>query len=120
MNKSPSWLVPYLLTNSSIYLGYGPGSVPPQICWRTKRKIGWQKHFEWKENEPFFASLKFAPTKYEPGRVTMENTETGAKYSITMGNLKKMLQKSTVVFGVIVGKWKFQKNGDSYSLVFIP
>jgi hypothetical protein len=115
-----AWKVPYLAMKHSYYLGYEIGSVPPIIDRRIRRLPNWQKIFDWKENEPFFASLKFVPRTYEIGRLTLENNENGASYSITLGNLRKLLRQGNVIYGVVVGRWKFQKNGDSYSLVYIP
>ena len=120
MPVNPPYLIPHLLQDSKIHYGFKAGSVPPQIGWRERRLPKWELAYEWRENKPFYASLKFVQVRSDPGRVTLEHNETGARYSMTLGNLRKLLTKGSIIYGTVIGKWKFQKNGDSYSLVFVP
>lgn len=95
---------------------FGPGSVPSQVGYYERRHPNWRERYEWKDNVVFTASLKFIGSEGQ-NRVMLRDNATEATYSMTMGNLIKLLKKGTIVFGDTFGKWKFSKNGDSYSLV---
>lgn len=115
--RKPAYLIPYLKDNLSSYpLHFGPGSVPSQIGAWERRAANWKDRYEWKKNDSFTASVKFFSMERQ-GRVLVKDNASGATYSMTIGNLFKLLKKGSIVFGDAFGKWRFQKNGDSYSLV---
>lgn len=97
------------------YVGLPAGSVPDQInFWQQKTK-NWELQYDWRPNEVFTANLRLHTTN-GVNKVSFVNTETEAIYYMSFGNLIKLLKKGTIVFGAVYGKWKFQKNGASYSL----
>lgn len=92
------------------------GSVPPNISNWERRNKNWESKYEWRDNETFQANLKFISMVWG-GKALFENTETGARFYMNQTALNKLLSKSTIVFGVVLGTWKFKKHGTSYSIV---
>lgn len=120
MAKSTPYLIPYLKSGLSSYpYGFYAGSVPSQIGYWERKDKRWPERYDWKENKVFTASLKIVRMESNrQNRILLKNNdESGATYSMTMANVVKLLTKGTIVYGDVYGKWKFAKNGDSYTLV---
>lgn len=119
--KAKDYLIPYVKSNPqgapvlAWSVGLPAGSVPEQISPYMMRRKNWEQDFEWRPNEVFTANLKLHTTN-GINKVSFVNTETEAVYYMSFGNLVKLLRKGTLVFGTVYGKWKFLKNGASYSI----
>lgn len=117
-SSTTSYRIPFLKPDLPYYpYGFGAHSVPASIGRWEMRKKDWAERYEWKENKPFMASMKIIRSQ-NPNRIIVENNDgSGARYCLSFTNAFKVLQKGTIVYGDVYGKWKFRKNGNSYSLV---
>lgn len=77
------------------------------------------KEFEWKENKPFKAGLKFVTITRGASsvRFVVENTETKARYQFRGIDFTQFMKKTTWIFGVCLGEWKFRKQGKYISII---
>jgi hypothetical protein len=91
------------------------GSVPHQITRYEMRKLYWENRYEWKENRPFDANLRFI-NMYYGGKILWENTETGARYWMNQSGLAALLKTKSILYGTVLGTFMFKKHGITYSI----
>lgn len=74
----------------------------------------------WKPNNPFKAALKFVRMYHgakESTHAVFMNTETQAKYIMRNEDLAECLLKGVFIHGLILGEWRFRKDGQRLSIV---
>jgi len=73
---------------------------------------------EWRDNEPFHASLQ--TTGYERGRsavrVILTDDVTGAKYPMFISDYVDLVTSRTLIKGRVFGEWIGVKKGSNYGL----
>lgn len=99
-------------------LALPPGSVPDVLGGWIRRRPGWENDYEWTDNVPFDANLKFIRLNY-CGKAEWVDTATGSKYFMSIGSLEKVLLKKSLLFGTVLATWKFKKHGWSYSITLV-
>ena len=113
--KKIPYKIPYIKTQDPKW-GQPPGSVPYQITRYEMRNAKWAEKYEWKDNEPFDACVKFIRLGYG-AKSLWKCAETGAEYYLSQSALGDVLRKKSVVYGTVIARFKFKKHGSTYSLV---
>jgi hypothetical protein len=112
--KKSTYRIPYLKDVDKL-TGMPVGSVPHQITRYEMRKLYWENRYEWKENRPFDANLRFI-NMYYGGKILWENTETGARYWMNQSGLAALLKTKSILYGTVLGTFMFKKHGITYSI----
>ena len=97
---------------------WGPpiGSVPDGISpWQMRTNKAWRDDYDWRDNVKFEANIRFVEFMYS-GKAVFENTETNALYYMSRGALEYLIKNKSLVFGCVLGTWKFKKHGTTYSI----
>ena len=76
--KKIPYLIPYVKTQD-LKWGMPAGSVPYQITRYEMRNPKWADKYEWKDNEPFDACIKFVKLGYG-AKSLWKNAENGAEF----------------------------------------
>ena len=94
------------------------GSIPYQITRYEMRNPKWAEKYEWKDNEPFDACIKFVRICWS-GKTLWKCTATDAEYYIGQTALANILKTKSIVYGTVIARWRVRKHGDTYSLVLV-
>lgn len=73
----------------------------------------------WKKNEIFKAGIKFYKILQTSSTVLIlvKNTETDIVYNIRYADFEEIMKKTTWVFGICVGEWKYRNFNNHVSIV---
>lgn len=115
--KKVEYLIPFIKVQDPKW-GQPIGSVPYQISRYEMRNPKWMDRYEWKANAPFDACLKFV--RFGHGaKALVKNSETDAEYYISQSTLAEVLCTKTLIYGAFVGRWKFKKHGNCFSITLV-
>lgn len=109
----PTYKIPFIKTETR--WGLPVGSVPDMISSWDMREKGWEQKYDWRDNKNFEANMKFVEFTYA-GKAVFQNTETEAQFYMSRGALEHLLLSKSLIFGAVLGTWKFKKHGTTYSL----
>jgi hypothetical protein len=115
--KRVDYKIPYIKVQDPKH-GQPVGSVPYQITRYEMRNPKWADKYEWKDNEPFDACLKFVKLGYGAKSLWV-STDTGAEFYLSQSALAEVLRKKSIIYGCVLGTWKFKKHGNSHSIVLL-
>ncbi len=114
--KWRNWEVPYLPNGSVLW--ENPNRIRPgmfKLFYKCEHN-----EIQWFKNEPFEAALCYKNIMHAGGttsKFVFENTETGAQYVMRLQDFETCLMNGAIVYGVILGRWRFRRDSGHYSIV---
>lgn len=115
--KRVEYKIPYIKVQDPKW-GQPVGSVPYQISRYEMRNPKWADKYEWKDNEPFDACITFVKMGWGY-KSLWRNTETNAEYFLGQSALAEILKTKSIIYGAVVGRFKFKKHGSVYGLCLV-